>query len=178
MRGSWLLALAGAMMVAGCSLTVDVVGLVGGETFKGKSTGYGDGRGHMELQSDAGTRCMGEFAFHGSGGGAAILSCSDGRQASIQFTSLRMGVGYGFGTTSTGSPVRFYYGMSDAEGAQYIAAQPGQITGGSAAAKPKKSGSGSGFYRHPARAHHHQRARRRRLRHAYRAAIGRAVRCR
>ena len=141
MRGSRLLALAGAMMVAGCSLTADVVGVVGGETFKGKSTGYGDGRGHMELQSDAGTRCMGDFAFHGSGGGAAILSCSDGRQASIQFTSLRMGVGYGFGRTNTGSPVRFYYGMSDAEGAQYIAAQPGQITGGSAATKPKKSGS-------------------------------------
>lgn len=146
MRGSLLVALAGAMMIAGCSLTVDVVGLVGGETFKGKSTGYGDGRGHMELQSDAGTRCMGDFAFHGSAGGAAILSCSDGRQASIQFTSLRMGVGYGFGTTNTGSPVRFYYGMSDVEGARYIGVQPGQIAGGAAATHPKKSGSGSGFY--------------------------------
>lgn len=146
MRGSWLLALAGAMMIAGCSLTADVVGLVGSETFKGKSTGYGDGRGHMELQSDAGTRCMGDFAFYGARGGSAILSCSDGRQASVQFTSLRTGAGYGFGMTNTGSPVRFYYGMSDTEGAQYIAAQPGQTTGGAAAAHPTKTSSGSGFY--------------------------------
>ncbi|MBN9091259.1 MAG: trypsin-like peptidase domain-containing protein [Reyranella sp.] len=141
-RASWGVLVAG-LAVAGCSVTVDVVGLVGSETFRGKSTGYGDGTGYMEMQSDAGTKCVGDFAFHGSRNGTAILSCNDGRQAALQFRSLRAGVGYGFGTLNTGGTVRFYYGMSDEQGAAYIAAGPGQA--GPAAGGPK-SGSGTGFY--------------------------------
>lgn len=142
MRGRWLPVLVG-FVVAGCSATVDVVGLVGSETFKGKSTGYGDGTGHMEMQSDAGTKCVGDFAFHGSGGGNAFLSCNDGRQAALQFKSLGTGVGYGFGTLNTGGTVQFYYGMSDEDGAKYIGAQSGQAPSGDGS---KKGGTGTGFY--------------------------------
>jgi S1-C subfamily serine protease len=143
-RASWGVLVAG-LAVAGCSVTVDVVGLVGSETFRGKSTGYGDGTGYMEMQSDAGTKCVGDFAFHGSRNGTAILSCNDGRQAALQFHSLRAGVGYGFGTLNTGGIVRFYYGMSDEQGAQYIAAGPG-AGGGSAPPSSSKGSSGTGFF--------------------------------
>jgi S1-C subfamily serine protease len=146
MWGSWVLALAGAVMLAGCSLTVDVVGVVGDETFKGTATANGDGRSSIQLASNAGTKCIGDSIAHSSRGGRAILMCSDGRQAAIQFNTIRTGVGYGYGTTNTGSTVRFYFGMTEAEGAQYVAAQQGQTQGAPNAGGPKKSTSGSGFF--------------------------------
>jgi uncharacterized protein len=100
------------------------------------------------MQSEAGTRCVGDFAFHGSRNGTAILSCNDGRQAVLQFHSLRAGVGYGYGTLNTGATVRFYYGMNDEQGAAYITTGPGPAGGGGGTrpATASKTSSGTGFF--------------------------------
>jgi S1-C subfamily serine protease len=54
-------------------------------------------------------------------------------------------VGYGYGTTNTGAPVRFYFGMSAEQGEQYIAAKPGSESGASGSAGAKGA-SGTGFF--------------------------------
>src|SRR6266851_5180759 len=115
MNGRWSVLVAG-FVLAGCSATADVYGIVGNETemFKGTTTGYYNGTGTMEMQSDAGTKCIGDWVANSSHrGGAGILSCNDGRQAQIQYTTTKAGAGYGYGFTSTGAPVRFYFGMTE-----------------------------------------------------------------
>ncbi|MCX7366178.1 MAG: serine protease [Alphaproteobacteria bacterium] len=128
------------LLSAGCSVTSEVYGVVGEENdiFSGQATGYQDGRGRIELHNASGTRCVGQFAYSTSKSGQGMLSCSDGQRALIQFTSLTMTTGYGFGTSTTGRPVKFFYGMTPQMGAKYIGMRSEQIV--PAAATPSAPG--------------------------------------
>src|SRR5437879_2104113 len=76
--------------VGGCSVTVDVYGVVGqdNEVFTGTSTGYSDRTGTIQLSNGKGVTCAGEFAYSGARTGRGLLTCSDGSQAWIQFNAL------------------------------------------------------------------------------------------
>lgn len=128
------------LLAAGCSVTSEVYGVVGEENdiFNGKATGYQDGSGRIELHNASGTRCIGQFAYSTAKAGQGMLSCNDGQRAVIQFTSLTMTSGYGFGTSSTGRPVKFFYGMTPQMGAKYIGMRSEQIV--TAAAPPGTPG--------------------------------------
>jgi S1-C subfamily serine protease len=139
MNWRWGVVVAG-LVVGGCSANVEAI--VGGEKFTGTVQQGMNHAGTMELQGDAGTKCTGRYVARSAIGGDGILTCNDGRQARIQYTTTSAGVGYGYGTTNTGADVRFYFGMNADQGAQYIAEQPaGGSEGGSA-----KGGSGTGFF--------------------------------
>jgi S1-C subfamily serine protease len=150
------------MTVAGCA-TSEAFGIVGdgGEVFTGQMSGGSNGQ--ITLNNGRGTRCVGEFSGRSStartvawvliggvppplsGGGRALLTCSDGQQALIQFTSTGEASGYGFGTTRDGQPVRFTYGMTREQSASYLQVQP--ASSGSAPSRPSGViGSGTGFF--------------------------------
>jgi S1-C subfamily serine protease len=145
MRTGWVKAL-GALGLAGCTASADVVGRVGTgeELYRGRAVGGMDGRGSIEMANPDGNRCVGLFRYRGTGGGVADFSCSDGRYASVQFNSLGMSSGYGYGTASDGSPISFAYGLSEEESKRYIAAAPRPAS--RPAAKKKGSGTGTGFF--------------------------------
>jgi S1-C subfamily serine protease len=168
-------AVAGVLLVAGCSS--EVYGVFGeeNEVFTGQMTGGADGR--IELDNGKGTRCIGDYTAGRStvgtavgvaailiggsaaagvarpssrpGAGRSLLSCNDGQQALIQFTSLGSNSGYGFGTTDRGRPVRFTYGLSREQGAKYLGTTPGQAAApGTTAApgQPQTRSTGTGFF--------------------------------
>lgn len=145
MRWGWVKAL-GAVGLAGCTASADVVGRVGtgSDLYRGKAVGGMDGRGSIEMANADGNRCVGQFRYRGTGGGVADFSCSDGRFASVQFNTLGMSSGYGYGSANDGSPISFAYGLSEAESKRYIAAAPRQAS--RPAPKKKASGSGTGFF--------------------------------
>ena len=124
-----LLAAGILLLTAGCSVTTEVYGIVGEENdiYSGKATGYQDGTGKIELHNATGARCVGQFANSTGKSGHGLLSCSDGQRAVIQYTSLSMTSGYGFGTSNTGRPVKFFYGMTPQMGAKYIGMRSEQI---------------------------------------------------
>lgn len=148
MRTEWIKAL-GALGLAGCTASADVVGRVGtgDDLYRGRAVGGMDGRGSIDMANPAGNRCVGQFRYRGASGGVADLSCSDGRFASVQFNSLGMSSGYGYGTANDGSPISFAYGLSEEESKRYIAAAP-KPAAARAPAK-KSSGSGTGFFVNP-----------------------------
>lgn len=131
------------LIVAGCSANVGAI--VGSENFTGSVKQGFDGRGTMELQGEVGTKCIGHYAARSSVGGDGYVTCNDGREAHFQYTTTSTGVGYGYGTTNTGAAVRFYFGMSPDQGAQYIRATPGQVAGAPGAGS-SKGGTGTGFF--------------------------------
>ena len=100
----------------------------------------------MELQNNAGTRCLGDYVARSSIGGNGFICCNDGRQAAFQYTTTSVGVGYGYGTANTGDAVRFYFVMTAEQGAHYleVAARPGEKPG--AGGGGSKGGSGTGFF--------------------------------
>jgi S1-C subfamily serine protease len=140
--------LAAGFVVAGCSANVGAV--VGGEKFTGNVQQGMNGTGTMEIQGDVGTKCIGHYVARSAIGGDGSLTCNDGRQAMIQYTTTSVGVGYGYGTTNTGAGVRFYFGMNADQGAQYISATPGRPSGGSgsggSAGGSAKGSTGTGFF--------------------------------
>lgn len=148
--------------VAGCA-TSEAYGVVGenGQVFTGQMSG--GTQGQITLDNGQGTRCVGQFSGRSStsttvawvliggrpppfsGAGRALMTCSDGQQALIQFTSAGGESGYGFGTTRDGQPVRFTYGMTREQSASYLQVQPG--SSGSAPSRPSGViGSGTGFF--------------------------------
>jgi len=131
------------LIVAGCSQSVH--GIVGNEKFTGTVNQSIAGTGTMEMQGDSGTKCIGDYSARGMASGDGFMSCDDGRQAVIRYRNTSLGVGYGYGTTNTGAPVRFYFGMSPEQGEQYIAAKPGSEPGapGNGSAK---GATGTGFF--------------------------------
>jgi S1-C subfamily serine protease len=135
MKWRWSVLIAG-FALAGCSANVG--GVVGTETFTGNVKQGMDGTGTMELHSKSGVNCFGDYVARNGTGGTGFLSCNDGRQARIQYTTTSAGVGYGYGIANTGDPVRFYFGMSPEQGARYIAAPPGDSS--------SKGGTGTGFF--------------------------------
>lgn len=150
------------MMVAGCT-TSEAFGVVGdsGQVFTGQMSGGSNGQ--ITLDNGRGTRCIGQFSGRSStartvawvliggapppltGAGRALLTCSDGEQALIQFTSTGGESGYGFGTTRGGQPVRFTYGMTREQSASYLQVQPASSR--SSPSRPSGViGSGTGFF--------------------------------
>ncbi len=151
-KGARILSAVGFLLaVGGCSVTVDVYGVVGqeSEVFTGTSIGYSNRTGTIELSNGKGVTCAGEFAYSGTRTGRGLLTCNDGAQAWIQFNALSRTTGYGFGTANDGRSVRFYYGLSSSEGAKYIGQQPVQ-TASAAGASPSGQqalrSTGTGFF--------------------------------
>lgn len=147
---------------AGCASS-EAYGVVGdgGQIFTGQMSG--GTQGQITLDNGQGTRCVGQFSGRSStartvawvliggpppplsGGGRALMTCSDGQQALIQFTSAGGESGYGFGTTRDGQPVRFTYGMTRDQSASYLQVSP--AASGTAPARPSGViGSGTGFF--------------------------------
>jgi S1-C subfamily serine protease len=161
-----ILALSGALLVAGCA-SHEAYGVFGDsrDVFTGQMTGSGSS-GRIELSNGKGVQCIGDTQSSGggtqtagtaiasvilgarisssSGNGRALMSCSDGRQAFVQYTALGLGSGYGFGTTTDGETVKFTYGLSRDESGKYL----GQQTASAAAAVPsgQRRSSGTGFF--------------------------------
>jgi len=148
------------LMTVGCT-TSEAYGVVGDSSpvFTGQMSG--GSQGQITLDNGQGTRCVGQFSGRSStartvawvlvggpppplsGTGRALVTCSDGQQALIQFTSS--GGESGFGTTRDGQPVRFTYGMTREQSASYLQVQPG--ASGSAPSRPSGViGSGTGFF--------------------------------
>jgi S1-C subfamily serine protease len=143
----------GLLLVAvGCSVTLDIYGIVGtDEVYTGTTTGNGES-GTMTLANGKGTSCLGErIGTKTSGHG--LLTCNDGMRVLIQYTTVSLRTGYGFGNTSDGRPVKFTFGMDRAESAKYLgqmpaqaAEAPGQPPAPGAAAQPARIATGTGFF--------------------------------
>lgn len=162
----FLLLLLAALALAGCSATATAYGIVGDEDdlYTGTATGYADRTGKIELKNTSGNRCTGDFAYYpGVLEGRGIIGCDDGQRALIRFTGLTPLSGYGVGTSGTGSPVSFTYGMDRQQSARYLGFGATTIAGvapgagqgaaqaaaqGTAppAAATKRVGTGTGFY--------------------------------
>lgn len=97
-----LIATISSLACAGCSLTLPVKGQVlnSTETFTGSATGYTDGAGTLEIVSNRGVKCSGEFIYITPRNGQGTAKCTDGRAGSFRFASTgTKGTGEGdFGT--------------------------------------------------------------------------------
>lgn len=58
-----------------------------GEHLKGSATGHMDGAGELNLASDLGAQCHGQFVYVTPREGRGTLSCTDGRTGSFTFAS-------------------------------------------------------------------------------------------
>lgn len=164
-----LLLLLAALALAGCSATAPAYGIVGDEDdlYTGTATGYADRTGKIEVKNTNGNRCTGDFAYYpGVLEGRGIIGCDDGQRALIRFTGLTPLSGYGVGTSGTGSPVSFTYGMDRQQSARYLGfgatsiagaapgagqgagqgAAPGTAPGTAPPAATKRVATGTGFY--------------------------------
>jgi hypothetical protein len=84
-----LAALAGTLLLSGCSMTLPVQGLMqnGGERFTGTATGYTDGGGNLTVKTTSGATCRGTFVYVTSREGSGTFECSDGRSGPFDFVS-------------------------------------------------------------------------------------------
>jgi hypothetical protein len=101
---------AAASLLAGCTATADVRGVVqnSNETFTGTATGYMDGSGTLTITSSKGTHCTGNFVYATSRNGEGVFQCSDGRSGPFTFVSTgRRGTGHG---TLGGQTFTFTFG--------------------------------------------------------------------
>jgi S1-C subfamily serine protease len=167
---AWKFLVVGALfLVAGCTSS-EVYGVIGdeGDVFTGQMTGGTNGR--IELDNGKGTRCVGDYAGRkstaitvvkvlaagmtgtipsfSSSAGRALLTCSDGQQALVQFSSTGGESGYGFGTTRDGRPVRFTYGLSRDQSASYLHVPTTQAasTPGGPSGRSTLVATGTGFF--------------------------------
>ena len=109
MKSVLLAALAG-LVVAGCSTTLPVQGQLGdgSDRFTGSATGYLDGAGTLEIVSERGVSCVGEFVYVNERRGEGTFICDDGRSGPFTFVSTGMrGVGSG---TLSGRTFTFSFG--------------------------------------------------------------------
>lgn len=93
-----LIASFGAMVLAGCSLTLPVRGSIQNspETFTGTATGYMDGGGDLQIVSSKGAVCTGNFVYVTRREGEGVFQCDDGRSGPFKFVSTgSRGTGYG-----------------------------------------------------------------------------------
>src|SRR3954469_14611838 len=92
-----LMAMGLALLASGCNWPIGVHAVVSdGEVFTGTVMG-GFNRGSMSLTNGKGTECIGEYAS-----GIGLLNCNDGDAVQIQYATVSMGSGYGFGTARSG----------------------------------------------------------------------------
>lgn len=105
-----VLVLAGALALAGCSMTLPVRGTVSGgkETFTGSATGYLSGSGTLSVVTTEGASCSGDFVYVTSREGEGVFTCSDGRSGPFSFVSTgSRGTGKG---NLDGQPFTFTFG--------------------------------------------------------------------
>lgn len=83
-----LVAIAAAGL-AGCSMTLPVRGQLdsGAEIFTGSATGYMDGAGTLEIVSNAGRTCAGDFVYVTRREGSGTFLCDDGQSGPFSFVS-------------------------------------------------------------------------------------------
>lgn len=87
-----------SLVLSGCSLTLPVKGVVqdSTETFTGKATGYLDGSGNLEIISNKGATCTGNFVYVTRRNGEGVFNCDDGRSGPFEFVSTgTRGTGHG-----------------------------------------------------------------------------------
>ena len=158
MMKSRLGGLAMLLLLGGCA-SVSVYGIVGDENdlYTGSATGYFTNSGTIELKNAKGNVCKGDFKYGTGLRGAGIIGCDDGQTAHIVFNGLSPMSGYGIGTSNTGRPVAFTYGLSREQSGRYLglggAGIPATAGGGSASTPPAspppasgRAGTGSGFF--------------------------------
>ena len=87
-----------AVGLAACSLTLPVRGQVSDsdEAFTGSATGYMDRSGVLEIRSNKGTVCTGDFVYVSAREGEGVFRCTDGRAGPFTFVSTgTRGTGHG-----------------------------------------------------------------------------------
>jgi len=86
-----------ALALAGCSVTLPVQGTMedGGEVFSGTATGYGDGGGTLQIASNRGLSCTGNFVYVTRRSGNGTFNCNNGMSGPFSFVST--------GTRGTGT---------------------------------------------------------------------------
>ena len=91
-------------------MTLPVMGQAadGSETFIGKATGYADGGGTLEITSNRGRSCRGNFVYITSREGSGTFTCNDRQSGSFNFVSTGTR-GTGIGTIG-GQPFTFTFG--------------------------------------------------------------------
>jgi hypothetical protein len=97
-------------MLSACSVTAPVTGQVSDtdETFTGSATGYMDRSGTLEIRSNKGTVCSGNFVYTSAREGEGVFRCADGRTGPFKFVSTGMrGLGHG---TIGGKQFTFTFG--------------------------------------------------------------------
>lgn len=113
--------LAGSLLVSGCSKTFPVTGVIErtGENFVGTATSVLGGTSHIEMTTEDGIKCSGEYvapvvwsntqgaSFNGS------VSCDDGRKGTFHGTGTTVN-GQGFGKMTNGDKFKFTYGHTSA----------------------------------------------------------------
>jgi len=129
---------------------MSVYGLFGDEVYTGTTSGQA-ASGEINLSNGKGTSCIGErrgVALFGSGNGHGVMTCSDGTQVVFQYTQVGHFSGYGLGKTSAGAPVRFTFGLSPEERAQYLGkdAQQTAVAPGAPPPPSNTRSSGTGFF--------------------------------
>ncbi len=84
--------------VLSCSMTLPVKGMVQNtdETFQGSATGYLGGSGDLQITSNTGVTCKGNFVYVTRRKGEGVFNCDDGRSGPFQFVSTgSSGTGHG-----------------------------------------------------------------------------------
>src|SRR5258708_7848270 len=99
MRQISIIACTAVLLVAGCSVTTGVTLTMedGSETFQGTETGYADGAGTLELISNRGLRCTGQWVFIDRPSyGQGTIQCTNGQSGPFEFVGTgRRGIGSG-----------------------------------------------------------------------------------
>lgn len=88
----------GALVLAGCSMTLPVKGQLQAtdETFTGTATGYISGSGVLTVTTSSGAVCNGDFVYVTSRRGEGVFSCDDKRSGPFEFVSTgTRGTGFG-----------------------------------------------------------------------------------
>ena len=77
------------LSLGACSLTLPVHGrmLNGSEIFTGTATGYMDGGGNLEITSNRGRTCQGDFVYVTGRNGEGVFTCDDGQSGPFRFVS-------------------------------------------------------------------------------------------
>jgi hypothetical protein len=89
---------AGLLSLTACSMTLPVTGQIqnSDEAFTGTATGYMDGGGNLQLVSNKGAACSGNFVYVTRRDGEGVFSCNDGRSGPFKFVSTgSRGTGHG-----------------------------------------------------------------------------------
>lgn len=103
------------------SATAPVIAVLADDLFLGEAVGYMDRTGTIQIKSQVNEdiRCIGEFRYTGAKTGIARVRCTDGAEATLDFTGLSALSGYGFGKSSRG-PASFTFGLTPEQASQYL----------------------------------------------------------